>query len=133
MPHICLMDPALHLTRLSELGNRVTPYGLQDPGFHGCVSWSYLRIGHGVVVATQPEHGDCGTSITNIWDEYFFRSLQSLPQVTQAGPTVRCFEHYHGPMDPEIDEVFLTPEARELEVRCQRSRSCNSHFRAVNC
>jgi hypothetical protein len=83
-----MMDPALRLTRLSDLGNAVTLYGLQYSGFHGCVSWCYLTIGHGVIVATQPEHGDCGTSITNIWDEYFLRSLQSLPQVT--GPDQQC-------------------------------------------
>jgi hypothetical protein len=58
----------------------------------------------------EPEFGDCGTSITNIWDEYFFLSLNNLPEVATAGPTVRWFEHYHGNEDPEIDEVFLTRE-----------------------
>jgi ORF6N domain len=47
------MDPALRLTRLSELGNGVTLYGLQYPGFHGCLSWCYLTIGRGVIVATR--------------------------------------------------------------------------------
>jgi hypothetical protein len=87
-------------------------YGLQYPGFHGCVSWCYLRIGRGVIVATQPEYGDCGTSITNIWDEYFFLSLQNLPKVATAGSAVRWFEHYHGTKDPEIDELFLAREGR---------------------
>jgi hypothetical protein len=76
------------------------------------VSWRYLTIGPGVIVATQPEQADCGTSITNIWDEYFFCSLQSLPQIQAAGPTARWFEHYHGTKDPELDEVFLTAEGR---------------------
>jgi hypothetical protein len=106
------MDPALRLTRLSELGNGVTLYGLQYPGFHGCVSWCYLTIGQGVIVATRPEHCDCGSSITNIWDEYFFRSLQSLQQVAEVGPSVRRFEHYHETKEPEIDEVFATQEGR---------------------
>ena len=82
------MDPALQLTRLSDLGNGVTLYGLQYPAFHGCVSWCYLTIGRGVIVATQPEYSDCGTSVTNIWDEYFFLSLNNLPEVATAGPTL---------------------------------------------
>jgi hypothetical protein len=102
------MDPALRLTRLSELGNGVTLYGLEYPGFHGCLSWCYLTIGNEVIVATQPEDCDGGTSITDIWAEYFFLSLQNLPEVATAGSTVCWFEHYHGTKDPEIDEVFLT-------------------------
>ena len=58
----------------------------------------------------EPEHCDCGTSITNIWDEYFFLSVRNLPEVATAGPAVRWFQHYHGTKDPEIDEVFLTGE-----------------------
>jgi hypothetical protein len=85
---------------------------VQYPGFHGCVSWYYLTIGRGVIVVTQPEHCGCGTSITNIWDEYFFLSLNNLSEVARAGPTVRWFEHYRGTKDPEIDEVFLTREGR---------------------
>lgn len=75
------------------------------------MSWCYLTIGHGVIVATQLEDVDCGTSITNIWDEYFFRLLQNLPEVTTAGPGVRWFEHYDR-ADPTIDQVILTPEGR---------------------
>jgi hypothetical protein len=59
-----------------------------------------------------PECADCGTSITNIWDEYFFLSLQNVPEAATAGATVRRFEHYRGTKDPEIDEVFLTREGR---------------------
>jgi len=107
------MDPALRLTRLSELGNGVTLYGLQYPGFSWLRvlvlsdgrSWSHCRH-------TARKRGDCGTSITNIWDEYSFLSLQNLPEVATAGPTVRWFEHYYGTKDPEIDEVFLTQEGR---------------------
>jgi hypothetical protein len=106
------MDTDLLLTRLAELGNGVILYGLQYPGFRGCVSWCHLTIGSAVIVASQPEHGDCGTSITNIWDEYFIRSLENIPAVAAAGPTTRWFEQYYGTTDPEIDEVFLTPEGR---------------------
>jgi hypothetical protein len=77
------------------------------------VSGTHCRAdGREVIVATQPERGDCGTSITNIWDECFFLSLQNLPEVATAGSALRWFEHYHGTRDPEIDEVFLTREER---------------------
>jgi hypothetical protein len=71
------LNSTMRLTRLSELGNGVTLYGLQYPGFHGCVSWCYVTIGPAVIVISQPERGDCGTSITNIWGEYFIRSLEN--------------------------------------------------------
>ena len=79
------MDRSLRLTHLSELGNGVRLYVLQYPGFHGCESSCFLTIGPGVIVASQPERGDCGTSLTNIWDEYFFRSLEDLPEVRMHG------------------------------------------------
>jgi hypothetical protein len=46
------------------------------------------------------------------WDEYFFRSLEDLPEVTAAGSGAHWFEHYYGPEGPELDEVFLTAEGR---------------------
>jgi hypothetical protein len=106
------MDRSLRLTHLAELGNGFRLYGLQYPGFHGCVSWCFLTIGPGVIVASQPERGDCGTSITNILDEYFIRLLEDLPEVGAAGSSPHWFEHYYGPEGLELDEVFLTPEGR---------------------
>jgi len=106
------LNSTMRLTRLSELGNGVTLYGLQYPGFHGCVSWCYVTIGPAVIVISQPERGDCGTSITNIWGEYFIRSLENMPEIAAAGHDLHWFEQYYGNEDPEMDEVFLTREGR---------------------
>ena len=81
--------------RLSELGSGVILYGLEYPGLSGGLSWCYLTIAKGVIIATQPET-DCGTSLTNIWCQEFFEVLNDLEPVRAAGEgtTLRWFEHY---------------------------------------
>lgn len=69
-------------------------YGLSYPGFWGTPSWCYLTVGDGAVIATQPD-GDCGTSITNIWNPGFIANLKGFlveNHVLRDGD-VRTFEH----------------------------------------
>ena len=106
------MKPSLYVTRLSQLGNGAVLYGLEYPGLSGGLSWCYLTIAKGVIIATQPET-DCGTSLTNIWCQEFFEVLNDLEPVRAAGEgtTLRWFEH-HDRKDPTLDEVILTDEGR---------------------
>ena len=71
------MKPSLYVTRLSQLGNGAVLYGLEYPGLSGGLSWCYLTIAQGVIVATQPE-AHCGTSLTNIWCQEFFQVVSAL-------------------------------------------------------
>jgi len=102
------MKPPLCLTCLSQLGNGAVLYGLEYPGLSGGLSWCYLTIAKGVIIATQPET-DCGTSLANIWCQEFFEVLGDLEPVRAAGEgtTVRWFEHYDRE-DPTLNEVILT-------------------------
>jgi hypothetical protein len=107
-----MMKPPIYLTRLSELGSGVVLYGLEYPGLSGGLSWCYLTIAKGVIIATQPET-DCGTSLTNIWCQEFFEVLNDLEPVQAAGEgtTLRWFEHFDRE-DPTLDEVILTEDGR---------------------
>src|SRR6516164_11023513 len=82
------MKPPLCLTRLSQLGNGAVLYGLEYPGLSGGLSWCYLTIAKGVIIATQPET-DCGTSLTNIWCQEFFEVLNE--PVKGRGPPCAGF------------------------------------------
>ena len=105
-----MMKPPLYLTRLSQLGNGAVLYGLECPDLSGGLSWCYLTIAKGVIIATQPET-DCGTLLTNIWCQEFFEVLNDLEPVRAAGEgtTLRWFQHYDRE-DPTLDEVILTEE-----------------------
>jgi hypothetical protein len=118
-------DVPCEITFLSDLGNGAVLYGLYYPGFSNCVSWCYVTIAKGVIIATHTETNghpsDSGTSITNIWSVKFLESLETLAPIKAAGK-VRWFEHYHRPVpkpnrdwEARLDEVFIVA-GNEREV-----------------
>ena len=59
------------LEQLSSPEGGAKVYGLTYPGHFEVPSWCYLTIGDGVMIASQPSNGDCGTSLTNVWSAEF--------------------------------------------------------------
>jgi hypothetical protein len=88
-------------------------YGLIYPGHFARPSWCYLTIGEGAIIASQPSHADCGTSLTNVWSEEFIAMMETFLREQGVLPTaseVELYEHYiDGPA--ELDRVRLDPEA----------------------
>jgi hypothetical protein len=86
---------ALEVLSAPEEGPNV--YGLIYPGHFARPSWCYLTIGDGVLIASQPSNGDCGTSLTNVWSEEFIAMMEEFLReegVLPAAGEVDRFEHY---------------------------------------
>jgi hypothetical protein len=88
-------------------GGGVGLYGLVYPGYWGCLSWTYLTLGRGFAVLSQPLGATAGTSLTNIWSAHFCRGLMSLKPVQDsvANGRLDLYEHYYD--KPEIARVTL--------------------------
>jgi hypothetical protein len=102
---------ALEVLSAPEEGPNV--YGLIYPGHFARPSWCYLTIGEGVMIASQPSNGDCGTSLTNVWSEEFIAMMEEFLREEGALPAageVDRFEHYID-WPEEMDRVWLNPEA----------------------
>jgi hypothetical protein len=86
---------ALEVLSAPEEGPNV--YGLIYPGHFARPSWCYLTIGEGVMIASQPSNGDCGTSLTNVWSEEFIAMMEEFLREEGALPAageVDLLEHY---------------------------------------
>lgn len=88
-------------------------YGFIYPGHFGVTSWCYLTIGEGVMIASQPGNGDCGTSLTNIWSAEFIRMMTTFLReegALQVTGKVELYEHYID-RPASLDRVEVDSEA----------------------
>lgn len=105
---------AFALEQLSSPEGGAKVYGLTYPGHFEVPAWCYLTIGDGVMIASQPSNGDCGTSLTNVWSAEFIEMMTTFLREKGALPTagdVALYEHYiDRPAELERLEIKLEAE-----------------------